>query len=458
MSVPARNDEAELIVERLNGEAQGVARRDGFVWFVVGALPGERVRARVIKPGARSCVARVMEIVEPSDLRVVPPCPYYARCGGCAAQHLAYHASLDWKTGTVRDCLERIGGIKTLVKPALGMDDPWRYRNKGAFPVAGTADRPSIGCYAPRSHEVIDAPGGCMLQKPETNRLMDAARDWMTARRIEPYDEASHSGLVRRLVSRVNRDGSSMLTVVLRGTDARPPHADELVKRLREAEPGLCGVAVSPHPSRGNAVFGSECRELWGARSLTERLELSVGALVYDLSPRSFFQVNTAQAERLAEKALEYAGYANGSSAADIYCGAGTLTLALAKAGFDAVGIELLPDAVGDARRNAIANGMPGVRFECGDAAVLTPRLARERGGFDVIVMDPPRKGCDRAVLESAAMSRPSRMVYVSCDPATLARDAAILAGLGYRLAEASPIDQFCWTTSVETVALFVEG
>ncbi|MDR1599777.1 MAG: 23S rRNA (uracil(1939)-C(5))-methyltransferase RlmD [Oscillospiraceae bacterium] len=461
MSAPTRNDEAELDIERLNSEAQGVARRDGFVWFVVGAMPGERVRARVIKPGARSCVARVMRIVEPSPDRVEPPCPVYVRCGGCAAQHMAYGATLDWKAGVVRDCLERIGGIRSpLVRPTVGMEQPWRYRNKGAFPVAGKVGSAVIGCYAPRSHEVIDAPDGCALHKRETNLLVEAVRGWMKENRVEPYDEARHEGLVRRIVTRVNRDGKSMLTIVVREAQAaRLPGLDALVRGLREAGAGLEGVAVSRNPSRGNAVFGPECRAVWGVESLEERLELSVGALSYYLSPRSFFQVNTRQAERLAETVLGYVRGAGGSgAAADVYCGAGTLTLALAKAGFEAVGVELVEDAVRDARRNAVANGLAGVRFEQGDAAVSMPELVRKYGRFDVIVMDPPRKGCDRAVLEAAARAGPSRVVYVSCDPATLARDAATLAGLGYQLEEATPIDQFCWTASIETVALFRHG
>ncbi|MDR1263574.1 MAG: 23S rRNA (uracil(1939)-C(5))-methyltransferase RlmD [Oscillospiraceae bacterium] len=457
MTAPARNDEATLTVERLTGEAQGVARVDGFVWFVNGALPGERVRARVIKPGARSCVARVMEIIEPSPDRVNPPCPYYVRCGGCAAQHMSYAAALQWKTDTVRACLERIGGMASpSVKPALGMDEPWRYRNKGAFPAAGTASNPTIGCYAPRSHEVIDAPDGCMLQKPEANRVIEAVRGWMTEYRVEPYDEAAHRGLIRHLVTRVNRDGESMLTIVSRGADAALPYFGALLKRLREAAPGLKGVASSPNPERGNTIFGPACQTLWGESSLTERLELSVGALRYELSPRSFFQVNTPQAERLVETVLAYADAGGGRAAADIYCGAGTLTLALASAGFDAVGVELLPDAVRDAQRNAVANGIPGAEFERGDAARVLPELLKARGRFDVITLDPPRKGCAPAVLESAASARPDRLIYVSCDPATLARDAAILSNIGYHLAEATPIDQFCWTASVEAVALFM--
>ncbi|GHU72559.1 putative RNA methyltransferase [Clostridia bacterium] len=475
MGIPARNDEAVLTIDRLNSEAQGVARRDGFVWFVNGALPGESVRARVIKPGARSCVARVMELIEPSPERADPPCPYYARCGGCSALHMTYAAELNWKTNLVRDCLQRIGGIESPnVKPALGMDEPWHYRNKGAFPVTGEAGRPTIGCYAPRSHEVIDAPNGCLLQKPETNRIIEAVRAWMISHSIEPYNESMHSGLIRHIVTRVNRDSESMLTVVTRSADARLPHSDELVKRLREVVPGLRGLSVSPNPERGNVIFGDTCQTIWGEPSLTERLELSVGTLCYDLSPRSFFQVNTAQAERLVETVLSYAtgngtdhqsilketveSARNRPGSADIYCGTGTLTLALAKAGFETVGVELLPDAVSDARRNASANGFPDerdVRFERGNAAVVLPTLVKTQGQFDVIVLDPPRKGCDKTVLESAALTHPSRLVYVSCDPATLARDAAVLAGLGYRLIEAQPIDQFCWTASIETVALF---
>jgi 23S rRNA (uracil1939-C5)-methyltransferase len=247
-----------------------------------------------------------------------------------------------------------------------------------------------------------------------------------------------------------------MLTIVSRSADAVPPYFGALLKRLREAAPNLKGVASSPNPERGNAIFGPTCQTLWGESSLTERLEMSVGTLRYDLSPRSFFQVNTSQAERLVETVLAYADAGGGRTAADIYCGAGTLTLALAKAGFDAAGVELLPDAVSDARRNAAANGMPGVTFECGDAARVLPALLRTRGRFDVITLDPPRKGCDPVVLESAASARPDRLIYVSCDPATLARDAAILSNMGYRLTEATPIDQFCWTTSAETVALFM--
>ncbi|GHU71171.1 putative RNA methyltransferase [Clostridia bacterium] len=457
MVVPNRNDEAELTIESLSSEAQGVARLDGFVWFVQGALPGERVRARVIKPGVRFAVARMLELIEPSPDRAHPPCPYYVRCGGCVVQHMTYESTLCWKTGVVRDCLERIGGIQSpSVNHAIGIDEPWRYRSKGAFPVAGTADRPTVGCYAPRSHEVIDAPEGCLLQNSVTDQLVRVVRSWMIAHRVEPYNEMSHKGCIRHVVARVNRDGESMLTLVINSSDARLPHADDLIRRARDAVSKLKGVSISPNPERGNVIFGKTCETLWGEDTLSERLELDSGTLSFEISPRSFFQVNTRQAERLVNAAVSYAGTGHQLHAVDVYCGTGTLTLALAKAGFTTVGIELLPDAVENARRNAIMNHLPDVRFECGDAAMLLPKLVEDCGKLDVVTLDPPRKGCDRAVLEAAVKAEPNRLVYVSCDPATLARDAAILTTLGYRLAEAKPIDQFCWTSSIETAALFV--
>ncbi|MDR1570586.1 MAG: 23S rRNA (uracil(1939)-C(5))-methyltransferase RlmD [Oscillospiraceae bacterium] len=453
---PARNYEATLTIERVDQEARGIARLEGFVWIVPGALPGEIVRARVIKPGARYAVARVMDIISPSPERIEPRCAIASRCGGCVWQHARYEASLAYKQAHVSDCLTRIGGInRPTVGSIIGMTNPWNYRNKGSFPVSGISSAPRIGFYAARSHDVIDAPCGCLLQTDTSNRLIAAAREWMRANRVDPYDERTHRGLIRHIVTRVNSRGDAMLTIVTNDNRADIECGGDLVERLRGAAPSIAGVSVSPNNRPGNVIFGETCETIWGSPILTETLDTIYGELQFDLSPRSFFQVNTAQAGRLVDTMLEYAQPSPACRVADVYCGAGALSLALAKTGADVKGIEIVSDAVNDARRNAARNGLPYVRFQCGDAVDLLPKLIETDGRFDLITLDPPRKGCERAVLEAAALANPKRIVYISCDPATLARDASILRDLGYAFVKAQPIDQFCWTSAVETVALF---
>ena len=451
-----RNDECVLTIERVDQEARGVARVDGYVWLVPGSLPGERVRARVIKPGAHFAVARLMEVLEPSPERTDPKCPIYTRCGGCVWQHAKYESTLAYKENYVRDCLSRIGAISNpAVLPILGMKNPWRYRNKGSFPVSGSSGKPLVGCYAARSHDVIDAPQGCLLQTKVSDRLVSTMRGWMSRYHVEPFDETTRRGLIRYIATRVNERGESMLTIVSNSRSSALPHARGLICMLRDAEPRLSGISVSPNDAPGNAVFGEACKTIWGKRTLTETLDLPLGPLSFEISPHAFFQVNTAQAVRLASVVSEFARVSPGCRVADVYSGAGALTLALAQSGADAVGIEINSDAVEDARNNAVMNGMPHVRFIRGDAADALPKLVLSEGRFDRIALDPPRKGCDSVVLEAAAHAKPDLIIYVSCDPATLARDVSKLRGHGYAFVKAQPIDMFCWTSSVETVALF---
>lgn len=455
--IPERNFEATLTIDSIDQEARGIARLDGFVWLVNGALPGETVRARVIKPGARFAVARITEIISPSQDRVTPPCPHYPRCGGCVAQHMTYEATLRFKQTHVSDCLTRIGGIDSPnVLPIIGTDKPWRYRNKGAFPVAGETSKPQIGCYAAHSHDVVDAPGGCMLQGITSDAIVAAVREWMVASHVPPYRETTGSGLIRHLITRINADGESMLTVIVNDRAGKLPQADNLAALLKARVPKLIGLSVSPNTSRGNVIFTDTCFSIYGNITITERLRTSSGELRFELSPRAFFQVNTQQADKLVAAMLSFAEADKTKRVADVYCGAGALTLALAQTGADVTGIEIVPDAVENARRNAERNGLPFARFLCGDAADLLPKLAAQNT-FDIITLDPPRKGCDREVLKAATHAKPGRIVYVSCDPATLARDAAILRTLGYTLSAVQPVDQFCWTSSVEAVALFVK-
>nr|HML47898.1 23S rRNA (uracil(1939)-C(5))-methyltransferase RlmD [Clostridia bacterium] len=438
-------------IDRLGDEAQGIALHEGMVVFVPKALPGERARVRVIKPDKRYAVARLLEVEKASPERVEPPCPYAARCGGCVSQHMRYEATLEFKQRQVEDCLCRIGGLEAPdVAPMLGMENPWRYRNKGSFPVGGTVGAPFIGCYAPRSHTIVDAPEGCLLQDEQSDRMVSAVRRWMIEQRIPPYEEAEHRGLIRHAVTRVTRAGQAMLTLVTMREDI--PAAKALTDALRAAAPGLRGVCIAPNDQRTNVIFGDTSFALWGNHILEE----THFGLRFSLSPRAFFQVNPVQADKLYHKALEYAQLRGDERVADVYCGTGTMTLLLARQAREVVGIEWSEAAVADAERNAAYNGIPNARFVCEDAAKALPALAEAGERLDVVVLDPPRKGCDEAVLQAVGRARPKRLVYVSCNPATLARDAALLAGLGYGLQSAQPVDMFCWTGSVETAALFL--
>lgn len=446
-----RNQELTVTIDRLGDDAQGIALHEGMVVFVPKALPGEQVRVRVIKPDKRYAVARLLEVEKAAPERVTPPCPYAARCGGCVAQHMRYEATLTFKQRQVGDCLRRIGGLEAPdVAPMMGMTRPWRYRNKGSFPVGGTTGAPLIGCYAPRSHTIIDAPEGCLLQDEQSDRMVSEVRRWMIEQRIPPYEEAGHRGLIRHVVTRVTRSGQAMLTLVTMREEI--PAAQALINALRAAVPGLRGVCIAPNDRRTNVIFGDASRALWGAHILEE----THFGLRFSLSPRAFFQVNPIQADRLYQRALDYAQLRGGERVADVYCGTGTMTLLLARAAREVVGIEWSEAAVADAERNAAENGIPNARFVCEDAAKALPALVETGERLDVVVLDPPRKGCDEAVLQAVGRARPDRLVYVSCNPATLARDAALLAKLGYGLVSAQPVDMFCWTGSVETAALFL--
>ena len=449
MSEPKKNDILTARCEALGSETEGVCRSEGRVYFVPGALPGEEILFRLVQVRKNYGYGRLEKILMPSPDRIEPACPVFPRCGGCTARHLAYAAQLEAKRAKVRDCLARIGGLSDPpVGPVLGMEDPRRYRNKGAFPVGGTPGAVRIGCFAARSHQVIDAPDGCLLQSLTSDRLIREVRGWANAHRLEPYDETSHTGLLRHVMTREAADGSSMLVLVVNGQSL--PHAEELIARLRGAVPGLASVCLSSNTRRTNVILGETVRVLWGSGTLTDTLL----GFSYRVSPRSFFQVNHSQTEVLYRQVLDACGLRGDETVFDLYCGCGTITLPLASRARRAVGVEIVEDAVRDARENARANGVGNAVFYAGAAEALFPSLLREWGRPDVLVMDPPRKGCEPEVLRAAAEAAPGRIVYVSCDPATLARDVRVLCGAGYRPEKAVPVDMFPWTGHVETVCL----
>ena len=439
-----KNEIFRLSADNLGADMEGVCRLDGMPVFVPGLLPGEETDVRIVKAEKRYAFGR-METppAVPSPDRQDPGCPVYPRCGGCTCRHLRYEATLKAKQQQVRDCFERIGGIQTEVLPTLGMEDPHAYRNKTSLPCAGTAANPVLGFYAPRSHSVIPAES-CPNAMPPAGDIARAFLAWMRENRAEPYNEESHRGLIRHLVIRVNREGQSMVTVAANGS--RLPREEALTEALKPL--GVVSLWLNENRDRTNVILSRSFRLIYGRETLPDTL----CGLRFELSPASFFQVNPLQTEKLYTAALDFAALQPGENVCDVYCGAGTITLAAASRSASAVGIEIVPEAVENARRNAERNGISNAVFHTGAAEEVLPRLVREGLRCDAVLVDPPRKGLEPAVIQAIAQAGPSRVVYVSCNPATLARDAALFRAAGYETVKAQPVDMFCWTSGIETV------
>ena len=431
-------------IDGYSSEGLGIARIDGQVVFVHGAIRGETCDVLVMKVLKNAAFGKIAALVEPSPARRTPDCPYYGRCGGCNFRHMSYDEELGAKRARVQDALTRIGGAEVTVEEILGAEQPLHYRNKSIYPISPAGE---VGFYRARSHQVVDVEH-CLIQKPEADALAQAVRDYIARFRVEPYNEATGRGLLRHLYVRTSCRGESLACLLVNGS--RLPHEQELVDMLRAAAPGVCGVVLGENTRRGNAILGDRYRTLWGRDYLTDTL----CGLELRLSVPSFYQVNHDQAQRLYEKALEYAGLTGRELAVDLYCGAGTITQVLARRARHVIGGEIVPEAIRDAEDSARRNGVENVEFLCGDASRLAAEL-RQRGlRPDVICVDPPRKGLAPDVVEAAASMEPERIVYVSCDPATLARDAARFAPLGYRPVRACAVDLFPGTAHIETVCL----
>ena len=431
-------------IDGYSSEGLGIARIDGQVVFVHGAVRGETCDVLVMKVLKNAAFGKIAALAEPSPARRQPDCPYYGRCGGCDFRHMSYEEELWAKRARVQDALTRIGGAEVTVEEILGAEQPLHYRNKSIYPISPAGD---VGFYRARSHQVVHVEH-CLIQKPEADALAQAVRDYIARFQVEPYNEATGRGLLRHLYVRTSCRGESLACLLVNGS--RLPHEQELVDMLRAAAPGVCGVVLGENTRRGNAILGDRYRTLWGWDYLTDTL----CGLELRLSVPSFYQVNHDQAQRLYEKALEYAGLTGRELAVDLYCGAGTITQVLARRARHVIGGEIVPEAIRDAEDSARRNGVENVEFLCGDASQLAAEL-RQRGlRPDVICVDPPRKGLAPDVVEAAASMEPERIVYVSCDPATLARDVARFAPLGYRPARACAVDLFPGTAHVETVCL----
>lgn len=502
-----KNDEVILDIIGLTHDGDGVGRADGFTLFVQGALPGEQVRALVLKVKKQYGYAKVLErlIDSPHRVELEHPANVY---GGCQLQHMAYSEQLVWKRQHVVDVLERIGKFQVeqigtgetgdeigvasgdashasepdieqgnavaadkaseeqslsglsvtavvqeqpiKVWPTIGMEQPWRYRNKSQMPIGKNERTGELigGYFAKASHRIIDTDTS-LIQHEMNDDAMRAVKQVVRKYGIEPYNEEQHTGLLRHVMMRVGfRTNELMITFVTNGD--KLPHQEKIVAELAEALPQLKSVCQSINTKRTNVIMGDKTRVLWGSEYITDY----IGDIAFKISARSFYQVNPVQTEVLYEKAVEYAGLTGNETVIDAYCGIGTISLFLAQRAKRVLGVEIVEEAIADARRNAELNGVTNAEFAVGAAEDVIPRWKEQGVTPDVIVVDPPRKGCDPALLDTMLAMRPERMVYVSCNPSTLARDLQVLAGGGYRVVEVQPVDMFPQTTHVESVAL----
>ncbi|MBS6216560.1 MAG: 23S rRNA (uracil(1939)-C(5))-methyltransferase RlmD [Clostridiales bacterium] len=437
-----------LTVDAYSSDGAGVARLDGAAVFVAGGLRGETCRVYLDKVGRTAVWGHVVEVLTPSPHRLAPDCPYDAQCGGCRFRHMTYAEELSAKRQRVEDALRRIGGLDLPVEAILGAVHPERYRNKAQFPVC---PGPRIGFYQAGTHTVTDV-ADCLLQSEAAARLRTAAKEWMTAFHIPAYQEKRGKGLVRHVYVRTNRRGQSLFCLLVNGTSV--PHEAELVQVLRNAEPGLTGVVLGVNETRSNVILGGSYRTLWG----NDFLDDTLCGLTFRLSVPSFYQVNPEQTEILYGKAAEFAALTGTETVLDLYCGIGTIGLTMAGRAGAVIGAEVVPEAVRDAQANAERNGITNARFLCGDAGEAARRLAQEGLRPDVVCVDPPRKGLREDVVETAASMAPQRIVYVSCDPATLARDLARFAQCGYSAQKAVAVDMFPRTAHVETVCQLIRA
>lgn len=501
-----KNQEYEIVIEDMGNEGEGIGHIDGMAVFVKDAVVGDVARIRIVKGKKQYAYGRLVEVITPSKYRVNPICPLARKCGGCSIMQVEYARQLQWKQDKVMNCLKRIGGIADVeqrMERIVGMErmgeedfPAIRYRNKAQFPVQkGKDGKPVIGFYAGRTHSVMDTDV-CYLQDNVNDALIPRVRAFIEEYQVEPYDEGTHTGLMRHILTRVGRKtGEVMVCLILNGeeligradgwrgnedvgmTVKKSKHTSsklaaeqgskvlsgmtdrqsangyrnverEFVKYIQDI-PGMTSISINVNRERTNRILGDTCRTIWGQDTITDY----IGNVKYQISPLSFYQVNPEQTEMLYAKALEYADLHGDELVWDLYCGIGTISLFLAKQARQVYGVEIIPAAIEDARRNAQMNGIKNVEFFVGKAEeVLPEQYARTGERADVIVVDPPRKGCDPAAIQTMLRMAPDRIVYVSCDPATLARDVKLLVAAGYEVGKVCPLDVFGHSAHVETV------
>lgn len=447
-----KNQQIPLHCDRLGSELEGVCSHEGMAVFVPGVLPGEDADVLIVKVQPRYAFGKLLNVTAASADRAEPICPVYDKCGGCSGQHMTYAATLRAKRAQVVDCLARIGGLAIAnsdVPPVIGAEDPWHCRNKTAVPVGGTADDPQLGFYRRRSHAIVPIDD-CPVSMPGLSEVLAAVREWMQKNRVQPYNELSGKGLLRHVVMRVSRAGQLMVTLV--ATRDKLPDVPALVALLQKGVPGFCSLHLSVNNERNNVILGRTSRKLFGEDAIYETLL----GLTFEIPPLSFFQVNPDQTEKLYQTAIDFAQLNPGDTVVDAYAGAGTISLCMARACGHVIGIEIVPQAIEGAKRNAARNGIENAEFHVAAVEDLLPKLVKEGLRPDVVVLDPPRKGIESAVVDAVLKARPRRVVYVSCHVPTQARDLKLLAEGGYRLEKCQPVDMFCYAGGVENVVSMV--
>lgn len=478
-----KNDRIQVRIEDVSDEGLGIGRTEGYAWFIKDTVIGDLAEAGVMKMKKTYGFARLIQVLEPSPWRIEPKCPVARACGGCQLQAMDYQEQLRFKERKIYHNLRRIGGLKQLalpgkggdidawdvddedidaegkdagvveMEPIIGMENPWRYRNKAQFPFGKDKDgRIVCGFYAGRTHAIIETDD-CLLGVEENREILNTIRTYMEDFRIYPYEEASHTGLVRHaLIRKGFSTGELMVCLVINGK--KLPDEEQLTKRLRRIK-GMHSISYNINQEKTNVILGKETVNLYGPGYITDK----IGDISYRISPKSFYQVNPAQTKKLYDVALEYAELSGNEVVWDLYCGIGTISLFLAQKAKMVYGVEVVPEAIEDARQNARQNGIENAAFFVGKAEEVLPEQFHKHQVYaDVIVVDPPRKGCDKACLDTIVEMAPKRVVYVSCDSATLARDVKYLGERGYEVTRVRGVDQFGWGVHVETVVLLSKG
>ncbi len=444
-----KNDMFEIEITGMTHEGMGVGRKDGMAVFVQGAVDGETVMAKVIKTAKNFAVARIEKLIKRSPERQEPFCQVYKRCGGCSLQHVSYKKQLEFKRRVVFDNLVRIGGFKDVeVNPVIGMDDPTHYRNKAQYPVGMGSSGPVAGFYARHSHEIINSES-CQIQDAASQNIRNVIIEKISEDGIPAYDEKTGKGVLRHIISRVSQSTGDIM-VVLVVTKETVPGLDMLVRHIVNEVPEVKSIVLNINNRKDNVILSEKVITVYGQDTIVDRL----GPFFFHISPLSFYQVNPRQTLVLYEKAVEFAGFTENKTVFDLYCGIGTISLFLAQRAKKVVGVEIVEEAIEAAKQNARLNNIGNTDFYAGRAEDIVTELYRNGIKADVVVVDPPRKGCDQTLLETIIQMQPARIVYVSCNPSTLARDLKCLCACEYKICEVQPVDMFPWTEHVECVAL----
>jgi 23S rRNA (uracil1939-C5)-methyltransferase len=446
-----KNDYIDVIFEDLTHDGAAVAKVDGYPLFVPNGLPGEKAKIKVIKLNKGYGFGRLIELYNKSPYRVDIPSADANKYGGCQLEHISYEGQLKFKENQVRQVLTRIGKLEDIkVHPILGMDNPWHYRNKAQVPVGQKDGKLIAGFFKPRSHEIVDTDES-LIQLPEINEAVQVVKEICNELRIPAYDEESHKGVVRHIMARYGKQTGELMVVIITRT-ADIPNINKLVDEIAARLPKVKSIVHNINSKRTNVILGEKTNVLWGNEVIFDY----IGDVKFAISALSFYQVNPVQTKILYDKALEYAGLSGEESVIDAYCGIGTISLFLAQKAKMVFGVEVVPEAIEDAKRNADLNGITNAEFAAGEAEVVIPKWYKEGNNADVLVVDPPRKGCDEELLKTIIEMKPKKVVYVSCNPATMARDLRTLEDGGYKTLEVQPVDMFPHTTHVECVSQLV--